>query len=85
MPAWTAADVTFQACTSSATTSCSDLYDEFGGELVVTVGALAAPRSVIVTPSDYAGVRYLRIRSGKSGAAVAQGAERTITISVRGN
>lgn len=82
MPAdWTAANLTFQACTSSAEASCTNYYDEFGGEVTVTA---AAGRTIKVTPADFAGVQWLRIRSGTSGVPVAQAAGRTIVVAVRG-
>ncbi len=76
MPAsWTAANVTFQVSQDNST--FYDLYDRSGNEVVVTA---AASRAIIMVPSDFAGFRYLKIRSGTSGTPVAQGGSRTVTL-----
>lgn len=79
MPAaWTAAVLTFQA--SFDGTTFNDLYDEAGGEYTV---AAAASRYISVPAGDFGGVLYLKVRSGTAGAAVAQGAARTLNLAVR--
>lgn len=76
MPAsWTAANLTFQASYDGAT--YNDLYDQNGTEYTVTA---AASRSILVPFADFIGIRYLKIRSGTSGAAVNQGADRTLNL-----
>ncbi len=78
--AWTAANLTFQACSNQATASCVNLYDALGAEVTVTA---AASRAITLPPADFTGVRYLRIRSGTSAVPVAQAANRSITIGAR--
>jgi hypothetical protein len=76
MPAsWTAANLTFQ--TSPDGVAYNDRYDRFGVEYVVTA---AAARSIQVPLDDFLSVRYLKVRSGTAGAAVAQGGARDVTL-----
>lgn len=76
MPAdWTAADLTFQASVDG--TTFYNVYDEEDSE--VTVQA-AEDRYIILEPARWLGVRYLKVRSGTSGSAVNQGADRAITL-----
>jgi len=81
MPAsWTAANLTFQVSDDGVT--YRNLYDSAGTEVQVTA---AASRSISLH-SLYAlfqDVRWLKIRSGTSAAAVNQGAERTLSLVVR--
>lgn len=85
MPAaWTAANITFQgACRTSleVTPVFQDVYDDGGTEVVVT--AAAARFINIVAPFDGTSLRYIKVRSGTSAAAVAQGADRDLIIVVR--
>ncbi len=79
MPAtWTAASMTFSA--SDDNTTFRDLYDSAGTEITYTV---AASHHIRVTPSDWAGMQYLKVRSGTAGAAVAQGGARLIKLVFR--
>jgi hypothetical protein len=79
MPAdWTAADLTFQASVDNST--YWNVYDADDAE--VTVQA-AEDRHIILDPADFAGCPYLKVRSGTSGAAVNQGAARTIQLVLR--
>lgn len=77
MPAtWTAASMTFQASDDGVT--FGDIY--FGGsELSYDV---AGGQYVAVEPSQFMGVRHLKVRSGASGAGVNQGADRSIKLMV---
>ncbi|SHF52013.1 hypothetical protein SAMN02745157_2287 [Kaistia soli DSM 19436] len=76
MPAsWTAAVLTFQ--TSPDGTNWYDLYDAGGSEYTVQAGA---GRGIVVPLSDFLGTRYLKIRSGTSGAAVAQSGGASFTL-----
>jgi hypothetical protein len=78
MPAaWTAADLSYQV--RGHTTGWVDMCLD-GDELT---DAAAADQYVIVDPADFAGARFLRIRSGTTGTPVAQGAERTLVLVVR--
>lgn len=72
---WTAADLTFQV--SSDGTTWRDLYDVSGSEYLVKA---SASRAVLLPLSDFIGIQYLKIRSGSSAAAVAQGGARTLTF-----
>jgi hypothetical protein len=79
MPAtWTAANLTVQASHDGAT--YNNLYDDLGTEVTVTA---AASRYIALDPSVFAGIRYLKVRSGTSGSAVNQGGDRTITLVTR--
>lgn len=76
--AWTPADITFQASIDG--TNFSNLYDEDANEITVTANT---SRFIVLTPSEWVGVRYLKIRSGSAAAPINQTAERTITVVVR--
>jgi hypothetical protein len=75
--AWTAADLTFQV--SADGTTYNNLYTAAGTEYTVEADA---SRDVILTRQDFEAIRYLKIRSGTSGAAVNQAAERTLTLTL---
>lgn len=78
MPAaWTAAGLTFQV--SADGTTYNNLYDEFGGEVAVTVDA---SRFVRLNPSEWLGVQYVKIRSGTAALAVNQAAARTLLLEI---
>jgi hypothetical protein len=77
MPAaWTAANLTFQG--SSDCSTYANLYDDTGTEVLVT--AAASTYIVFSSPAKFQGLRCLKIRSGTSGAAVNQGADRILTV-----
>lgn len=79
MPAsWSAASLTFQASNDNST--FTNLYNAAGTEVTATV---SAARWVAIDPADFAGVAYLKVRSGTSGTPVNQGADRTITLVFR--
>lgn len=79
---WTAANLTLQSSKDGGST-WQNVYDKSGTEVTIT----AAADRYIVLDSSLAdllrGVRNLKIRSGTSGAAVNQGAERVIRVLVR--
>jgi len=77
--AHTAANYTFQ--TSADGTNYGDLRDMFGGE--VTAVVVAAGDVIALDPATFAGIRYLKLRSGTSGTPVNQGAARTITVACK--
>lgn len=80
MPAaWNAAGLTFQAAESEAGTF-RNVYDGTGEKTITTADA---SRWVLVSPIDFAGLRFLKIRSGTAGAAVVQTAERVLHVMVR--
>lgn len=77
MPAaWTTANLTFQAASASGGTF-QDVYDDAGTEVSVTV---AASRTIGVNKPALAPFRYLKFRSGTSGSAVTQAAQRVLTL-----
>jgi hypothetical protein len=75
---WTAADLTFQA--SNDDTTFTNLYNASGTEVTVTA---AASRWIALDPSDFAGIAYLKVRSGTAAAAVNQGGDRVVTFVIR--
>jgi len=79
--AWNSADLTMLASADGST--YGDLYDETGTEHTITAGTGAYSNFIYLTPSDYAGIYYLKVRSGASGSAVTQTAARSITLVVR--
>ena len=79
MPAvWTTANLTFQA--SADNSAFNDVYTDAGVEYSVTA---AGARYIVIDPADFAGIDYLKIRSGTTGTAVNQTAARTLTLMVR--
>ena len=81
MPAaWTAADLTFQAGFEAAT-----LVDLFDGTSDTTERKIEAGlgRFIALNPNDWAGVQFLKIRSGTVALPVNQTAARTIKLIVQ--
>jgi hypothetical protein len=79
MPAtWTAANLTFQV--SNDNIAFQNLFDDFGVEVSAQAAASIAIR---LQPSDWASVKYLKVRSGTSGTPVVQIAARTINLVCR--
>lgn len=81
--AFTNGEITFQSsppADDDTPTTWHDVYDDAGAEVevAVTVGAW-----VHVSPSLFAGIRYLKVRSGVSGGEVPEAATRTIRVIVR--
>lgn len=77
MPAaWTAAVLTFQV--SADNTTFVDLYDTTSTTQTEVSLTVQAARGYRLSPSDWAGFRYIKFRSGTSAAAVAQGASANI-------
>lgn len=76
---WTTANLTFQAGYDAS--DVRDVYDENGIELAVVVGG--ASRRIVVDPARFAGIRFLKVRSGTTGTPVNQSAERSIGLIVR--
>lgn len=77
---WTAADLTFQGADPLDDTTYYNVYDRYGVE--VTVDA-AEDRHITLDPAEWVSLRRLKVRSGTSGSAVNQGAERVIKIVCR--
>lgn len=72
---WDAASITFQASYDGA--NWQNLYDDTGTELSVTA---AASHVLSLDPSRWIGIQYVKLRSGTSGLAVNQTADRTIQL-----
>lgn len=75
---WTAAVLTLQGSVDG--TTFTDLYDPFGAEIVI---AAAASRHIVIPPASLNGLAAIKLRSGTAGAAVNQGAARSITVVTR--
>lgn len=83
MPAaWTAADITFAAATATGGTF-NPLLDDAGNE-VTSKAAASNVYAQDINMGKLAGVRFIKLRSGTSASAVAQGAERIITLILKG-
>lgn len=75
---WDAADITFQA--SSDGVNFRDYYDS-GGEIVYSAGT--GNRIMAITPKDFAGIRYIKFRSGTTGTPVNQTANEILKYAIR--
>jgi hypothetical protein len=79
MPAaWTTAVVTLSASVDG--TTYNDVTDSAGTEVSI---AAAASRYIPINPATLPGLQYVKVRSGTSGAAVNQGAARTLYLVTR--
>lgn len=81
-PAWTAANLTFQAAEKDGGTY-QDVYDDAGGLIVVQV---AASRCVVVggtASASLRGLRFLKARSGTPSVPVAQAEDRSLLVLIR--
>lgn len=74
---WTTADLTFLSWKPLAWYS---VYEKDGTELTYTFSDSVF---VVAKPIDFAGIRYLKIRSGTSSSPVNQADDRTIYIIIR--
>lgn len=76
MPAaWTAAVLSFQ--TSDDGVTYQDHYDDANNEINI---AVAASRSIQVSPDILQGALWIKVRSGLTAAAVNQAAARVLTL-----
>ncbi len=75
--AWTGNTVTFQVSTDGLT--FYEMLDDVDQPVLANVGP---DYSVALTPETWGGVRYLKVRSGMSGAPVAQAGNRSINFTV---
>lgn len=86
MPAaWTAAAITFQADTVTTVVADGayvDVYDDSGNEVSLTVAAARTVMLAKATRDLLEGIPFLRLRSGTTGAAVQQAADRAIGLLV---
>jgi hypothetical protein len=82
MPAsWTTADLTLQAASETGGTFL-DVYDDAATE--ASIGA-AASRYLSLYPDVFAGIRFIKIRSGTTATPVQQGAARTLILDIEIN
>ena len=77
--AWTDAAITFRGALDS-TSNMMDVFTSTGLEVSYTT---TDNRTLNFDPNFWVGIRFLQLRSGATGAAVAQGAARTIKIATR--
>lgn len=78
LPTFTSASLSFQG--SYDGTTFVEVVDAAGDPVAYAASTGAI---YIKAPADLAGVPYLKVRSGTSGAAVAQGAARSIQLIVK--
>lgn len=71
--------LTFQASVNG--TDWFNLYDASGTEKSVTV---AVSRRVILSPADFYGIQYLKVRGGTSGSPTTVGGDRVIKLIAEG-
>ena len=76
---WSAANLTFQGCEVTGGTFC-DVYDNAGTEYTVVA---AASRYILLNPAAFASFQFIKVRSGTSGVAVAQGGARSVIMILR--
>lgn len=76
--AWTAAAISFDVSADGVT--YGPLYDQYGSEVSISSANVVASRQIVLDPTLFMSVRYLKVRSGLNGAVVAQGAQRDIVI-----
>lgn len=76
MPAtWTSAGLSFQGSVDGST--YGNLTDKTAE---ITIATLAGAEYVVLDPSVFFGVRFLKVRSGTAGSAVAQGGDRVLRL-----
>lgn len=75
---WDAADLTFQASFDEGGTY-QDIYDDLGSVILIPAEA-GQTISIVINAITFAGVRYIKIRSGTTAVPVVQTASRTIKI-----
>lgn len=81
--AWTAAAVSFDVSQDGAT--YAPLYNGNGEvRIASTYISTSERRFFALDPVDFLGWKFVKVRSGLNGAAVAQGAGRTVTLVMRG-
>lgn len=76
MPAsWTAAAMTIQVSVDG--TNYYNLYDQDGVEFSMSADA---SRTIVIDPSYFGLIRYVKVRSGTAGVPVNQGADRILVL-----
>lgn len=76
---WTAANLTMQGSADGVT--FGDLWDDTAEYTIVSA---AASRLLLLDPIKFLPLRALKLRSGTAGTPVNQGADRIITVMLRG-
>lgn len=79
---WTAAELSFQASDDQGTT-WKDVFDDGNNEIKVASTSVAAARRISLDPSAFAGVDFIKVRSGLTAAAVNQDGDRILTLVTR--
>jgi hypothetical protein len=80
MPAaWTAAGLSFAVSTSLAGTYVP-LWNSFGAEYIIASASAVASQHIVIPLVDFAGIQFIKVRSGTAAAAVNQGAARILTL-----
>lgn len=80
---WTAAAVSFTGSDTTGGTFTS-IYDIAGNEYAISAAAALASRRIKIPPGDLLGDCFLKVRSGLTGAAVDQTADRVLVLKCRG-
>jgi hypothetical protein len=82
--AWTAAAISFLVSRDGGATY-ADAFDDLGLEIVVPSTSIptAAARRFALNPRLFLGITNIRLRSGLTGAAVNQAAERSLILVTR--
>lgn len=76
---WTAANLTFQMSPDGGTTWVN-MRDQNGNEIVAVADV---SYGIILNPTQFSSVQYLRIRSGTAASPVAQSADRSLQLILR--
>lgn len=76
--AWTTANLTFFVSVDGV--NYKELYDGQGNEYIVTA---AAGRYILLDPSVFSAIRFLKIQSGVTGSVVNQGADRVLAFNLQ--
>lgn len=80
-PAWTAAAITFRASIDGV--SFFDVYATDGTEMTIASANVVADRFIAMDIRDFAGIRFLRLRSGNAALPVNQAADRVLGVALR--
>jgi len=78
---WTSASVTFVG--SHDDTTYYSVYAADGTETAISGASTSAGRYFPLDPADFAGLNFLKVRSGGSTGETAQGASRSVVLALR--